>query len=104
MNFPKNNFSNVSSNVSGIVYNNKQHNNSAKNKGKSANKEKRIPLIGLNYKKIKTFKKADISSDILKLKRKQKEQKYSSVDKEIMTKDSKQLFSDRINYKKMNSI
>ena len=103
MNFPKNNFSNVSSNVSGIIYNNKQHNNSAKNKGKSANKEKRIPLIGLNYKKIKTFKKADISSDILKLKRKQKEQKYSSVDKEIMTKDSKQLFSDRMNYKKMNS-
>ena len=103
MNFPKNNFSNISSNVSGIIYNNKQHNNSAKNKGKSANKEKRIPLIGLNYKKIKTFKKADISSDILKLKRKQKEQKYSSVDKEIMCKDSKQLFSDRINYKKMNS-
>ena len=104
MNFQKNNFSNISSNISSIIYNNnKQKNNSTKNKGKSANKDKRIPLIGLNYKKIKPVKKSDIRKDLLTLKRKQKDQKYSSVDKEIMKKDSKQLFSNRLNYKKMNS-
>ena len=104
MNFPKHNFSNISSNISAIMYNsNKQQNSSLKNKGKSANKDKRIPLIGLNYKKIKTVKKPDLNNEILKLKRKQKEQKYSSADKDFISKDSKQLFSDRLHYKKVNS-
>ena len=66
MNFQKNNFSNISSNISSIIYNNnKQKNNSTNNKGKSANKDKRIPLIGLNYKKIKPVKKSDIRKDLL---------------------------------------
>jgi hypothetical protein len=103
MNFPKNNYSNLSSNLSGIILSIKKHHHSVKNKGKSANKEKRISLIGVNNKKIKKFKKVDINNDILEVKRKQKKQKYSSVDKDIMCKDSKQLFSDRINYKKVNS-
>jgi hypothetical protein len=104
MNFPKHNFSNISSNISGIMYNsNKQHNNSSKNKGKSANRDKRIPLIGLNYKKIKTVKRPDLTKDLLKLKRKQKDQKYSSVDKDFISKETKQLFSDRLHCKKVNS-
>ena len=111
INFNKNNFSNRSSNVSGIIYNNKQpNNNSIKNKGNSANKEKRIPLIGLNYKKIKTTKKSSITNDFFILKRKQKDQKFISVDKKIIKnkeKDKnsvKELFSNRLNFKKIHSL
>ena len=110
INFNKNNFSSRSSNVSGIIYNNKQqNNNSIKNKGNSANKEKRIPLIGLNYKKIKTIKKSSVTNDFFILKRKQKDQKFISVDKKIIKnkeKDKnsvKELFSNRLNFKKIHS-
>ena len=111
LNFNKNNFSNISSNISGIIYNNNQQNKSTKNKGNSANKDRRIPLIGLNYKKIKPVKKTHINNDLFNLKRKQKDNKYMSVDKGIIKKDkskdkdnkTKQLFSHRLNYKKINS-
>ena len=110
LNFNKNNFSNISSNISGIIYNHNNHNlhtKSTKNKGNSANKDRRIPLIGLNYKKIKPQKKAHLNNDLFTLKRKQKENKYMSVDKGNIKKDkdnnTKQLFSHRLNYKKMNS-
>ena len=109
INFNKNNFSNISSNISGIIYNNKQ-NNSIKNKGNSANKEKRIPLIGLNYKKINTKKRANINNDLFTLKRKPKNNKYMSVDKDIINKNKekdkskiKRIFSNGLNYKKINS-
>ena len=107
INFNKNNFSNISSNVSGIIYNNKpRNNNSTKNKGNSANKEKRIPLIGLNYKKIK---KSSINNDFFILKRNQKDQKFISVDKKIIKNKEKEknnikeLFSSRLNFKKIHS-
>jgi hypothetical protein len=109
LNFNKNNFSNVSSNISGIIYNHNQRNKSTKNKGNSANKDRRIPLIGLNYKKIKPEKKTYINNDLFTLKRKHKENKYMSVDKGIIKKvkdkenNTKQLFSHRLNYKKINS-
>ena len=109
LNFNKNNFSNVSSNISGIIYNHNQKNKSTKNKGNSANKDRRIPLIGLNYKKIEPEKKTYVNNDLFTLKRKHKENKYMSVDKGIIKKDkdkennSKQLFSHRLNYKKINS-
>ena len=104
-NIKKNNFSNINSNISGILYNHLRQNNSTKNKIYSANKDKRIPLIGLNYKKIKPAKKSHITNDLFTLKKKQKEQKYSSVDKGIIKKDSaKQLFLNKFNYKKINSL
>ena len=104
-NIKKNNFSNINSNISGILYNHLRQNNSTKNKIYSANKDKRIPLIGLNYKKIKPAKKSHITNDLFSLKKKQKEQKYSSVDKGIIKKDSaKQLFLNKFNYKKINSL
>ena len=97
----KKNFSNASSNISRILGNHLR-NNSTKNKVNSANKDKRIPLIGLNYKKINTIKKSHINNDLFILKRKQP--KYSSVDKGMIKKDNaKQLFLNRFNYKKINS-
>ena len=100
-NVQKNNLSNISSNVSRIICNHLR-NNYTKNKVNSANKDKRIPLIGLNLKKIKTVKKSHLNNDLITLKRKQ--QKYSSVDKGVIKKDkTKQLFLNKFNYKKINS-
>ena len=92
---------NISSNISKIIGNHLR-NNSTKNKVNSANKDKGIPLIGLNYKKIKTIKKSHLNNDFISLKRKQ--QKYSSVDKGVIKNDkSKKLFLNKFNYKKINS-
>ena len=101
INSQKNIFSILSPNISRIIYKNKQQINSSKKRVKSLNKEKRIPLIEINYKKLNTIKKK-----LLLLNKKNNNQINSSVDKKNVRKDkdvSKKLFSNRLNFKKINS-
>ena len=97
----KNIFSILSPNISRIIYKNKQQINSSKKRVKSLNKEKKIPLIEINFKKLNNIKK-----NFLVLKKKNNNQINSSVDKKSVRKDkdiSKKLFSNRLNFKKINS-
>ena len=101
INSQKNIFSILSPNISRIIYKNKQQINSSKKRVKSQNKEKKIPLIEINYKKLNTIKK-----NLLILSKKNNNKNNSSVDKKSVKKDkdiSKKLFSNRLNFKKINS-
>ena len=103
----KNNISNLSPNISHIIFNNKKQINTSRKKIKS-NKDKKIPVIGINNKKTKKLKKNVINNKVLNLDKKQKEKITSSVDKKNIKKNkdiiSKQLFSNRLNFKKINSL
>ena len=105
INTQKNNFSILSQNLSHIIFKNKQQINTSRKKTKS-NKEK-IPEIGLNNKIIKKIKKSDINNNILNLNKKQKEKIYSTDNKKILKNDkdiiNKQLFFNRLNFKKTSS-
>ena len=101
INSQKNIFSILSPNISRIICKNKPQINSSKKRVKSLNKEKRIPLIEINYKKLNTIKK-----NLLILNKKNNNLINSSVDKKSVKKDkdvSRKLFSNRLNFKKINS-
>ena len=89
--------SNISSNISGLSHHQNIHFD-------SENKDKKIPLIGLTYKKIIALKKNDITNNLRNVRLKESETKNSNFEKEASYKDkSKQIFRNKINFKKINS-
>ena len=101
INFKKHNFSNAKSNTSGIKYNYK--NNSMTNRDNYGNKNKIIPLLDLNFKKNKAMKHSNFTNDLFTLKGKNKNQKYSFEKENLKKNSSRQIFSNRLNFKKFNS-
>ena len=100
MNFKNRDFSNIMSNISGSGLININNINSRPQNKSIKNKNKKIPLIGLNFnfKKIKPTKNSNETFSTGK--KKEKEKKHLSFGKGNL--NVKQFLTSKLNYKKLN--